>query len=136
MLQTPHVTQIATTNPATLAFRITSGVEADEFTAVAEITNAAMDRDQLINLLFILQDFGLSDAVAGLSLKSLGAQMRSATHLERYAVVGAPAMAAGMIETFDKISTINARTFEPHEEDAAWAFVGARPVDEQPTPMT
>lgn len=129
MLTTPRITQIATTNPFVYAFRIRSGVEAEEFSRVAEITNAAMDREERLSLLFILEGFGLSDAMAGFSPKSLGAQFRSLAHMERYAVVGAPSIAAGMIDAFDKVSSIEARSFEPGEEDAAWAFVGARPRD-------
>jgi len=129
MLTTPRITQIPTTNPFVYAFRIESGVEAEEFARVAEITDAAMDREEPLSLLFILENFGVSDAMAGMSPKSLATQFRSLGHLERYAVVGAPAVAAGMIDAFDKVSSMEAKSFEPGEEDAAWAFVGARPRD-------
>lgn len=128
MLQTEKVTQIPTTNPSLHAFRIASGVSYEEFGAVAEIINDAMDQKDKISILFILVEFGLIDAMAGLSFKSLRAQMRSIAHVNRYAVVGAPALAAGMIESFDKASSIKASAFEPEQEDVAWAFVGARPL--------
>lgn len=128
MLQTTNITQIATDDPAVYAFRIEGGVTTEEMAGMAEVMNAAFDRDETVSMLVLLHDFVASDAAAGLSLRSLESQVRSLAHVERYGVVGAPSFAAAMIETFDKISPIDARTFDPGEEAAAWAFVGAAPA--------
>ena len=82
---------------------------------------------EAVSTLLILSDFGASDAISGVNPSSLYAQGRSLAHVERYAVVGAPALAAGMINTFEKVLPVEARTFDPEDEASAWDFVGARP---------
>ena len=129
MLLTPNITQIETTDPSVYAFRIEGGASAEEMADMAEVMNAAFDRDETVSMLVLLHDFDASDAAAGLSLRSLESQFRSLAHVERYGVVGAPAFAAAMIEAFGRIGPIEARTFDPGEEAAAWAFVGASPAD-------
>lgn len=129
MLTTSHITQIETTDRRVYAFRIAGGVTSEEMADIAEVMNAAFDRDETVSMLVLLHGFDASDAAAGLSLRSLEAQFRSLAHVERYGVVGAPAFAAAMIEAFGKIGPIEARTFDPDEEAAAWAFVGTSPVD-------
>lgn len=125
---TDHIEQVANSDPSVYAFRIEGGATADEMAAMADVMNAAFDRDEKVNMLLVLHDFGATDATSGLAVRSLYAQMRSLAHVERYAVVGAPAVAAAMIETFEKVLPIEARTFDPEEEAAAWTFVGARPT--------
>lgn len=45
--------------------------------------------------------------------------------MRKYAVVGAPAWAAGMIDFFGPISPVDTKTFDLDEEQAAWAWVRA-----------
>jgi hypothetical protein len=127
MLQTEHVQQAPADPPSVHAFRIEGGVGADEMAAVAERLEAAFDRHEEVSILLMLEGFDLADAISSLSLRSLVAQARSAAHVKRYAVVGAPPTAAWMIETFDKASSIEAAAFAPGQEAAAWDFVRARP---------
>lgn len=127
MLSTDHIKQISNTDSSVYAFRVEGGASADEMAAMADVMNAAFDRDEKVNMLLILHDFGAADASAGLALRSLYSQVRSLAHVERYAVVGAPTVAAAMIETFEKVLPLEAKTFDPEEEAAAWTFVGARP---------
>jgi hypothetical protein len=79
-------------------------------------------------MLVVLRNFGAADTIAGITPSSLLAQARSLAHVDRYAVVAAPAYAAAMIDVFDKALPIDARTFDPEQEDAAWRFVEARPA--------
>lgn len=130
MLLTKHITQIRTDTIPVYAFRIEDGVDADEMKALAELIDLAFERHDTIRMLVILQDFGMADALRSLSLKSLSTQARSIAHVSHYAVVGAPAVAAAMIETFDKVSPVSAEAFSLDEESKAWAFIGARPVAE------
>ena len=122
------VTQIPTTIASVYAFRIASGVSYEEVGAVAGIINDAMDQQDKISILFKLVEFGPTDAMTGMSFKSLNTQMRSIAHVNRYAVVGTPARAEEMIESVDKSSSVKAYAFEPEQEDVAWASVGAHPL--------
>ncbi len=93
-LSTDHIQQIANSDPSVYAFRIEGGATADEMAAMADVMNAAFDRDEKVNMLLILRHFGAADAASGLALRSLYSQIRSLSHVERYAVVGAPTLAA------------------------------------------
>ena len=128
MFASDRIRQIAAVPPSVLAFRIEGGATSEEMGAMAEIVDDAFDRQGTVNMLLILHDYEPSDAMAGLSLRSLKTQARSVSHIGRYAVVGAPSAAARMIGAFDKVSNIEARAFDPQDEAAAWAFVGAQPA--------
>jgi hypothetical protein len=128
MLATDHIAQIAADQTTVYVFRIDGGVTAGEMSAMADVMNAAFDRDEKVSMLLILSDFGAGDAISGVNPNSLYSQMRSLSHVERYAVVGAPSVAAGMINAFDKVLPIEARTFDAEDEASAWEFVGARPL--------
>jgi len=126
---TANIRRVPATDPRVYAFRIAGGVEAREMDALAEEMNAAFDRhDAPLRMLLLLEGFSAADAAAGLTLESLRSQIRSPAHIEKYAVVGAPDPARRMIEASDAVSPIDARTFDPGEEGAAWAFVCARPA--------
>lgn len=127
MFMTHTITQIPTDTPSVYAFRIKTGVSPDEMSALADVISEAFALHGTIRMLLVLDDFGMSDALLSVSLKSLTTQARSIAHVSHYAVVGAPKLAELMIETFDTVSPIGARTFAPKEADEAWAFVGARP---------
>ena len=128
MFTTPKISRIATDTPSVYAFRVAGGVNPDEIDAMARLMEEAFERHGKVSMLILLEDFHASDALAGMSLKSLSTQARSASHIRRYAVVGAPSLAATMIETFDKVSPVEAGAFDKADLDAAWDFVGARPA--------
>lgn len=129
MFKTDKITEILTDISSVYAFRIEAGVRSKEMAQMAEFLDAAFDRQGTISILLLLHDFRMTDALRSLSFKTLATQARSISHVERYAVVGAPKIAAVMVETFDPISPIKARSFEQGAEEAAWDFVGARPQD-------
>ncbi|MBU2360559.1 MAG: STAS/SEC14 domain-containing protein [Alphaproteobacteria bacterium] len=106
------------------AFDITGNLDATGMGEMGQILNAAFDSQPgKINVLLRFKDFDDSDAGVGINLSAIKAQMRSLTHVGRYAVVGAPAGASGMISFFNHIIPVDARTFDEGEEQAAWDFV-------------
>lgn len=127
MLASENVRQIATDTPSVYAFHIDGDLSPDELAAVAELLDVAFELYEAINVLFLLNDFSIMDAVSSLSFKTLVTQARSVAHITRYAVVGAPAAASAMIEISEKAMPVEAKAFKPAETDAAWRFVGARP---------
>ena len=58
MLSTAHIRQIAASDPLVYAFRIEGGATADEMAALADVMNAAFDRDEKVNMLLVLHEFG------------------------------------------------------------------------------
>lgn len=57
--------------------------------------------------------------------EGLAAQAKSVSHVRKYAVVGAPGWAKGMINFFGLVSSVDTKTFDLDDEAAAWAWVRA-----------
>ena len=127
MNATPKIHQIPTHDPKIYAFRLFPGFDGDDLRNVAETLDAAFDQQGSVNMLLIMEDMTTREAMGGFSLKSLKTQARAASHIGRYAVVGAPDAAAKMLDIFNSMSSIDAKTFSRDKEDEAWRFVGAMP---------
>ncbi|OYU20288.1 MAG: STAS/SEC14 domain-containing protein [Rhodobacteraceae bacterium PARR1] len=133
MFNTAHIQQIPADRAATYVLRIGHGVTSEEMVDLAVYLDLALDRHDKIDMLLFLHDFTLWDAVQSLSLRAMATQAQSLAHVNRYAVVGAPALAALMIEVFDTVIPVEARSFDAKDADAAWTFINARPLG-QPVP--
>lgn len=127
MFKSRAVTQLPATAPHVFAFRISGHVTSDDMEAMSEFMNARFEEHDSVNMLLIFEAFEGRDTGAGLNWETIKAQTKSLSKVDRYAVVGAPGSAETMIGAMDKIIPVDARTFEPGEEAAAWTFVGASP---------
>ena len=121
-----RVTRIATDREDVLAFALEGSIESEDMAALARTIDDAFESHDKINLLLILSEFGLQEALSSLNADVLKAQLKSPTNVARYAVVGAPAVAEAMIRLFNPLIPVEARAFEPAKETEAWRFVGAR----------
>lgn len=119
----PKIHSIPTDAPKVRAFRLEPDFGGEDLRRVAEELDAAFDAQGRISMLLVLEDMTAADAASGFSLKSLKTQFRALSHVDRYAVVGAPQAAARMLEAFDRVSGIDARAFPREREDEAWRFV-------------
>ena len=118
------VVPIPTDHDHVYAFDVTGDLDAAGMGEMGDILNAAFDaHDGKINVLLRFKNFEASDAGVGTTLSAMKAQLRSLTHVGRYAVVGAPQAAETMINFFNHLIPVHARTFEATEEQAAWDFV-------------
>ncbi|TFL17679.1 STAS/SEC14 domain-containing protein [Jannaschia formosa] len=125
----PHaVRQISTTSPTVYAFEIDGKVSAAEMKAMGETMNEAFDRHQEVNMLLIFRRFEGSEMGASMNWDAMTSQVRSVAKVGRYVTVGAPDSAKAMIEAMGKIIPVEAKTFDMHELDLAWSYVGARPA--------
>ena len=125
MTQTKSITEIPTGRQDVFAFRIAGEVEAAEMEAMAQRMNDAFDRFDSVNMLIIFDLYEGSETGASLNIEAMKAQFRAVSKVGRYAVVGAPEAASRIIDLFDRVSPVDARTFDSDEEHAAWRFVGA-----------
>jgi hypothetical protein len=123
----PKIHRVPTTDPKVYAFRLERGFDGDDLDGVAETLDAAFDAEGKINMILLLDEMSTSDAAGNFSLASARTQARALSHVDRYAVVGAPDTAEKMIAAFDSVSSIEAKTFARSDEAAAWRFVGAEP---------
>ncbi|UWQ18834.1 STAS/SEC14 domain-containing protein [Jannaschia sp. M317] len=124
----PTIRRIPTVDPATFAFEIEGEVSAEEMETLAKQMNAAFDTYDQVNMLLVFAPYGGSELGAGLDWESIRSRFRSLSHVNKYAVVGAPEGAAMMIEAVGRMIPVEARTFDLPDIDAAWDFVGTRPA--------
>lgn len=123
MTEEPKIRPIPTDAPKVRAFRLDPGFDGGDLRRVAEELDAAFDAQGRINMLLVLDDMTTAEAAGGFSLTSLKTQLRALSHVDRYAVVGAPQPAERMLRAFDSLSAIDARAFPRDREDEAWRFV-------------
>lgn len=122
------ITQIPTDNPKVYAFRVVGHIEDDDEEALAEYMNDAFDMNDKVDMLLDLSAYTGSDWDAMFDGDVIKSRFRALRKVGRYAVIGAPDGAARMINVMDKIIPVDAKAFPATEADAAWAFVGAKPV--------
>ncbi len=128
MQRADTIEQITVDQPSVYAFRIRGEVGADDMKAMSETMNAAFDQHPTVSMLLIFEQYNGVELGAGMDMETMSAQFRSLASVDKYAVVGAPGFAATLINVMDKLIPTDARTFDRSDEQAAWAFVGARPV--------
>jgi hypothetical protein len=114
-----------------LAFRIDGRVERDDIEAMAREVLAAFEERGEVDMLILLEDWDGISAGAILSRERVEAQVSAVRHVRKYAVVGPPDWAAALIDGFDRILPVDARTFEAGDEAAAraWLEEGAETLD-------
>ena len=128
MLYTPTIQQIAVDASHVFAFRVTGEVVKEDLQAMAEVMNAAFDRYDTVSMLLLFDHFEGAEWGAGFDFQTVTSQFRSLAKVEKYAVVGAPGVAATMITVMDKLIPTDARAFAADEAAQAWSFVGTYPV--------
>jgi len=122
------VSQIPNTSDRVYAFEVSGHLDPDTSEALAQFMNARFDaHDKKVHLLFDLSKLEDSDGAAILKTDVARSRVRALSHVEKYAVVGAPDAANKMIDAMGAIIPVEARTFAASERDAAWSFVGASP---------
>jgi hypothetical protein len=118
--------------PTLLAFRIEGRIEQEDVEAMAREVLATFEERGEIDMLILLQDWDGISAGAILSRERLETQVRAVRHVRKYAVVGPPGWAATLINGFDRILPVDARTFDSGDEAAAraWLEKGAEALDQ------
>lgn len=121
------IDQIPTSSPTVYAFQVSGHMSYEASEAMAEYMNQVFDQNDKISMLLDLTGFTGSDWDTMLDGDVIQSRFRALSHVDRYAVIGAPENAAKMISFMDKIIPVDARAFDASEAQAAWKFVGARP---------
>lgn len=109
--------------PDLLVFEIRAKIEKADIEWMARRVEAAFDRHETIDMLLLIPHYEGTELGAVFDTEALKAQARSARHVRRYAVVGAPAWASAMINLLSPLSPVEAKTFSADEAPAAWRWV-------------
>ncbi len=129
MLPRDTIQQIPVDTPTVFAFRIQGEIDSEDMKFMASTMDSAFDRFDGVSMILIFDAYEGQELGAALNLEVLKSQFRALTNVDKYAVVGAPSAAATFIDLMDKVIPVDARTFDRDDEETAWEFVGARPLD-------
>ena len=121
-----------TSRPDLLAFEVKAKITKPDIEWMASIADEAMKAHGEIDMLIVMSNFEGTDLGAAFDSHALGVQTRSVAHIRRYAVVGAPLFARGMIEVSGAITPVKTKTFNLAEERDAWAWVDEDRQAKQP----
>jgi len=109
--------------PTCLIFAFDTILDQTQVAAMAEVVDAAIASEGELRLLLDLRRTEHFTTGAFLSPKGLLASVRSIGPVSRYAVVGAPAIAAAAIESFGALLPLKSRAFPAEEYAEAHAWV-------------
>lgn len=111
--------------PPLYAFEVDGRIAVQDVEWMAGVLEAAFAAQETVDILIVMRNYQGLDVGAAFDSKALRAQARAATHVGRYAVVGAPDWAEAMINLLSPVSPVEAKTFDLEDEGNAWAWVRA-----------
>lgn len=118
------IQQIPTSRPDLYAFAVTGKITEADMERMAATVSAGFDRFDRIDMLITMPGYDGMELGAAFDKEGLGAMLRSNKHVNRYAVVGAPAWAKAMINLMNPLTPVETKAFDGDAEGEAWAWVG------------
>lgn len=116
---------LQTTNDAVFAYEINGRVtEKDIEDAVNELKDL-FERKEKVNVLARMKDFAGFDLSALLNDDLYRVKYQALSHVDRYAVVGAPTWMRNFLELIDPAFRLKIKVFDIENENDAWEWVGA-----------
>ena len=126
----PAIRMIETDQPTVLAFEIDGHITTPDVKRVIERFQPVLETQEKIRVLGRFQHFDGFDFDAFMQDWIFALKSNVLRKVERYAVVGAPVWVENYIELFNPLVAIAMKCFSTESEDEAWAWLGARPIDE------
>lgn len=126
MLNTKSIEQFDTKLYGTFAFRIKAEIRDDDLEAMADVMNKAFDALDEVDMLLVFQSDEGSEFGAGMNFDVLKSRFRAISNVRNYCVANAPDNAESMIEFFNKLMPVDARTF--NSEHNALEYLRAQPA--------
>lgn len=125
------IRQKTSDRPDLLVFEVTREIHTADIERMARSVDLAIERFDQIDILLIFSNFEGATLGALVDGKAVQVSLRSNAHVRRYGVVGAPKFAEAMINVFDPLTPIDARTFEADEIDLAHAWMDGAGIDQR-----
>lgn len=123
----PNVRRIDTDRDDAYAFEITGHITAADVENMYGLLEGAYELHERIDLIVIIHDYeGFEWSAAWQEQALLGKKVLD--HIRKYAVVGGPGWMGPMIGMFRPFLSPDMRHFEVEESEAAWEWIGARPL--------
>jgi hypothetical protein len=109
--------------PDLLTFEIRAKITKPDIEWMAAEADAAFDRFDAVDMLIVMSNYDGAELGALFDGDAIGVQARAASHVRRYAVVGAPAWAEAMINLFAPLTPVEEKTFALEDEAEARLWV-------------
>jgi stage II sporulation SpoAA-like protein len=124
----PALNIIRTDRDDTYGFEWDGSVSAEEMRALTEALEAAFAQHERIRVFGRIKHLGTVSPLALTHSGLFALKVQAYRKIDRYAVVGGPGWLKAYIRFVSSTLGLNLRHFEASEEDAAWAWLGARPL--------
>jgi hypothetical protein len=122
-LERRAISEVPTRRRDLFAFEVDGKIHEKDIEWMARRLKSAFDSLGTVDIIIVMKNWDGIDFSAVFDTESLSAQGRAASHVRKYAVVGAPGWAEAMINMFSPLSPVEAKTFDLEDEKKAWAWV-------------
>ncbi|WP_176036904.1 STAS/SEC14 domain-containing protein [Brucella tritici] len=126
----PVIRRIPTNRDDVFAFAIEGHLDDASLENLYGLLDAAYETHEEIDLLIRLTGYEGVDWTAAFSESMLSMRSKSLKKLRHYAIVGGPLWIQASITLMQPFLSIELRAFEADEENEAWEWLSARPIDE------
>ncbi len=126
----PVIRRIPTNRSDVFAFAIEGHMNDSSLENLYGLLDGAYEQHEEIDLLIRLTGYEGMDWGAAFSESTLSMRSKSLKHLRRYAIVGGPLWIQASITLMQPFLSIEMRSFEPEDEEKAWEWLNAAPVEE------
>ncbi|WEX11394.1 STAS/SEC14 domain-containing protein [Chelativorans sp. AA-79] len=125
----PSVRRIDTDRADALAFEITGHIASADIENMYGLLEGAYALHDKIDVIVLIHDYEGADWSAALRGQNLLGRTRTLKHIRKYAVVGAPTWMKATISLAKPFFfSVQMKHFDLEEADAAWTWIGARPL--------
>ncbi len=117
------ISRLSTSRSDLFGFEINGRIHEADIEWMARTLQLAFTQHGKVDIIIIMRQWDGIDLNAVFDSESLAAQARANRHVRKYAVVGAPAWAAAMINLLSPLTPVEEKTFDLAEEQEAWAWI-------------
>lgn len=125
----PAIRRIDTDREDICALEIVGHFTAADLENAYGLLDAAYSLHDSVDLLVRITRYDGFDWSVMFDEATIGNKIKALSHVHRYAVVGGPGWMHAAIGIFAPLTSIETRHFVIADEAAAWAWIGANPVD-------
>ena len=127
----PSIRMIETDNPDMLAFELDGRIREPDIAAISDRFRAAMESGKPVALLGRIHRYDGIELGAIFNRDYIEVKLRGLRSVGRYALVGGPDWLATWVTCIAPLVRTEVRHFAANDEEAAWSWIGARPMTEQ-----
>ncbi len=127
----PALKIIETDSPSVIGYELDGRLTAPEVEIIADYFTEVLKQPGQVRILGRIRNFAGMEPSVAFSGKYLAMKLAALGKVERYAIIGGPAWLGSWAGALAPVVQTELRCFEPSDEAAAWAWLGAKPKEER-----